>query len=298
MTMIIAIPTGVKVFNWLFTLFRGKIKFTTPMYWFLGFIITFTVGGMTGVLMAIPAADFQIHNSLFLVAHFHFVIIGGVVFGFFSGFAYWFPKFMGFKLNERLGKIAFWFWQIGFFAAFFPLFILGFMGATRRLNHYDVAEWQPLFGFAALGALLILTGVMFQVLQIAVSIRDRKKNLDTTGDPWDGRTLEWATTSPPPIYNFAKIPEVHCKDAFWAMKHAKEKPPQEYEEIHMPKNSSVGFFIGVFSFLLGFGMIWYMFWLAALSAIGILATIIIRFYEKDVDYHLSIDEVKEMERNG
>jgi len=178
MTMIIALPTGVKVFNWIFTMFRGKIKLMSPMYWFLGFIVVFTIGGMAGVLMSVPAADFQIHNSLFLIAHFHFVIVGGVVFGFFAAYTYWFPKFTGFKLDERLGKIAFWLWLVGFLMAFTPLYLLGFMGATRRLDHYDVAAWQPLFIVAFCGSLIVMMGVGVQVLQLVVSIMNRKKNLD------------------------------------------------------------------------------------------------------------------------
>lgn len=297
MTMIIAIPTGVKVFNWLFTMFRGRIQFKTPMYWFLGFIIIFTIGGVAGVLMSIPAADFQVHNSLFLIAHFHFVIIGGVVFGFFAGYTYWFPKFIGFKLNETLGKYAFWCWFWGFLIAFSPLYLLGFMGATRRLNNYDVPEWQPLFIAASIGALLIACGVGFQVLQFLVSVKKRHEYKDTTGDPWNGRTLEWSTTSPPPFYNFAFIPEVHTRDPFWVTKHVKtsEKPP--YEEIHMPKNSPLGFYMGVFSFLFGFGLIWYMFWLAAVSTVGLVACVIIHLYQKHPGYHLTPQEVEKIE-NG
>lgn len=297
MTMIIAIPTGVKVFNWLFTMFRGRIQFKTPMYWFLAFIITFTVGGVAGVLMSIPAADFQVHNSLFLIAHFHFVIIGGVVFGFFAGYTYWFPKFAGFKLNEKIGKYAFWSWLIGFLLAFMPLYLLGFMGATRRLDHYDVPEWQPLFIVAGIGVLVILLGFGLQILQVIVSIKERKQNMDVTGDPWNGRTLEWSTTSPPPFYNFAFIPEVHQRDAFWAIKHGKAPnlKPRKYEDIHMPKNTPMGFYIGVFSFFFGFGLIWYMFWLAALSALGMLACIVAHLYQKQPDYHVSAKEVEKIE---
>ena len=299
MTMVIAVPTGVKIFNWLFTLFRGRIEFKTPMYWFLGFVVIFTIGGMAGVLMAIPGVDFQVHNSLFLIAHFHYVIIGGVVFGFFAGYSYWFPKFTGFKLNEKLGKYAFWCWIIGFVIAFSPLYLLGFMGATRRLNYYDVTAWQPLFIVAGLGALLILAGVGFQVLQFLVSYRDRKKNLDTTGDPWDGRTLEWSTPSPPPMYNFAVTPEVHEKDAFWAQKHSKEpKPKVKYLDIHMPKNTSVGFYIGVLSFLFAFGLIWYMFWLAAVSAIGIIACAIMHLCRKEPEYTVTGKEIEKIERGA
>jgi cytochrome o ubiquinol oxidase subunit I len=297
MTMIIAIPTGVKVFNWLFTMFRGRIQFRTPMYWFLGFIITFTIGGMAGVLMSIPAADFQVHNSLFLIAHFHFVIIGGVLFGFFAGYSYWFPKFTGFKLDEKWGKYAFWFWMVGFLLAFLPLYLLGFMGATRRLNYYDVPEWQPLFIVAAIGALLILIGVGLQILQLIVSIKQRKENRDLNRDPWNGRTLEWSTTSPPALYNFAFIPEVHQRDAWWVMKHqkSKEQIPQKYVDIHMPKNTGMGFYIGIFSFLFGFALVWWMFWLAAVSAIGIIGCIIAHLYQKYPDYHFPAEEVEKIE---
>lgn len=298
MTMVIAIPTGVKVFNWLFTMFRGKIQFKTPMYWFLGFIVIFTLGGMAGVLMAIPGADFQVHNSLFLIAHFHFVIIGGVVFGFFAAYSYWFPKFTGFKLDEKLGKYAFWCWLFGFLIAFTPLYLLGFMGATRRLNNYDVAEWQPLFVAASIGALIVAAGIGFQVLQLWVSIKNRDKNRDTTGDPWDARTLEWSTKSPPLFYNFAFIPEVHSRDQFWIDKRANlKKPVQPYEEIHMPKNTPIGLYMGGFSFLLGFGLIWYMYWLAALAAIGMIACLIRHLYEKHPGYHLTPKEVEAYEKS-
>ncbi len=298
MTMVIAVPTGVKIFNWIFTMFRGHLELKTPMYWFLGFIFLFTIGGLSGVLMSIPAADFQVHNSLFLIAHFHNVIIGGVVFGFFAGYTYWFPKFTGFKLNETLGKYAFWCWVIGFLLAFMPLYLLGFMGASRRLDHYDVAEWQPLFLVAGVGTLVILAGVGFQVLQVLVSIKQRKENRDTNGDPWNGRTLEWSTASPPPFYNFAFVPEVHERDAFWVMKHSKikEKAIRKYEDIHMPKNTAMGFYIGFFSFLFGFGVIWAMYWLVALSFIAMIACVILHLYQKHPDYHVPADEVKMIER--
>lgn len=297
MTMIIGIPTGVKVFNWIFTMFRGRVKFTTPMYWFLGFIVIFTIGGMAGVLMSIPAIDFQVHNSLFLIAHFHFVIIGGVLFGFFAGYSYWFPKFTGFMLNEKLGKYAFWCWMIGFLLAFLPLYLLGFMGATRRLNQYDVPEWQPLFIVAGIGAMIVLAGLGFQILQLLVSIMQRKANRDLTGDPWNGRNLEWSTTSPPPFYNFAFIPEVHERDSFWAKKHqkVKEVAVRKYEDIHMPSNTAMGFVIGVFSFLFGFGLIWHMFWLAAISTIGIIAGVIIHLYQKHPEYYFPAEEVAKIE---
>lgn len=298
MTVVIAVPTGVKVFNWLFTMVRGRVQLTSPMYWFLGFIVTFTLGGATGVLMAIPAADFQTHNSLFLIAHFHNVIIGGVVFGFFAGYTYWFPKFIGFKLDETLGKLAFWCWLIGFFLAFLPLYLLGLMGATRRLNHYDVPEWQPLFIVAGIGALIIALGLGVQVLQLLVSIKNRKKNRDGTGDPWNGRTLEWSTTSPPPFYNFAHTPEVHSRDAFWVMKHEKTAQVKPYHDLHMPKNSAMGFYIGFFSFLLSFGLVWYMFWLAALGTLGIIGCVIKHLYEKEPEYYVTAREIEQIEKEG
>lgn len=297
MTMIIAVPTGVKIFNWLFTMYRGRVIYHSVMYWVLGFIAIFTLGGITGVMMSVPAIDFQMHNSLFLVAHFHTVIIGGVLFAFFAGYTYWFPKFAGFKLDERLGKVAFWFWIVGFILAFGPLYLLGFMGATRRLNRYDVADWQPLFLTAAIGFVLIFIGVGFQVLQFLVSYKNRAQNLDQSGDPWNGRTLEWATTSPPPFYNFALSPIVHERDAFWAMKKHKnvDASQMQYEDIHMPRNTAAGFFIGIFSFLLGFGLVWHMFWLALLSALAIIGSVIARLYNPHTEYHLSANEVQQIE---
>jgi cytochrome o ubiquinol oxidase subunit 1 len=286
MTMVISIPTGVKVFNWLFTMYRGRVHFTTPMMWFLGFIITFAIGGMTGVMMAVPAIDFQLHNSLFLVAHFHNMIIGGVVFGYFAGITYWFPKVMGFKLNERLGKYAFWCWAVGFLVAFVPLYILGIMGATRRLDHYDASMgWQWLFGVAGVGVLIIALGVGFQILQIVVSVIQRKKNLDTTGDPWNGRTLEWSTSSPPPFYNFAITPVVTDRDPFWVAKEKdapKEKPV--YQDILLPKNSAFGMYIAAFCLVFGFAIIWHMYWLVAVAIVGAVITTIYKLSDEDDEY--------------
>ncbi len=298
MTMLIAVPTGVKVFNWLFTMYRGRVSYTTPMLWFMGFIITFAIGGMTGVLMSIPAVDFQVHNSLFLIAHFHSVIIGGVLFATFAAVTYWCPKILGFKLNERLGTIAFWFWLVGFLAAFLPLYILGLMGATRRLDHYDPSTgWNPLFMIAACGVGLIACGIAVQILQILVSIRQRHQNKDTTGDPWDGRTLEWDTPSPPPLYNFAHIPIVADRDPFWVMKQGRG-PKQEhgpYEAIHMPKNSGIGPLVGGASFLLGFGLTWHIWWLAAVGFVGVVTFLIVRLSDDDTDYYVTVDEINKIE---
>ncbi len=299
MTMVIAIPTGVKVFNWLFTMYRGRIRFNTPMLWFMGFVVTFTIGGVTGVMMSVPPADFQLHNSLFLVAHFHNMVIGGVVFGYFAGISYWFPKVFGFKLNERLGRYAFWCWIIGFATAFLPLYALGFMGATRRLDHYDASMgWQSLFIVAGVGALIIGLGVVMQILQFVVSIKDRNNNRDTTGDPWDGRTLEWSTSSPAPVYNFAHLPVVHERDAFWVAKkaHAHSPANQTYQDIALPKNTGFGIIIASFAFLFGFAAIWHIPWLAALSLLGVIVSFIIRSNDENTEYVIPAADIKKIEQ--
>lgn len=297
MTMIIAIPTGVKLFNWLFTMYRGRIHFASPMLWFMGFVVIFTIGGMAGVLMAIPPVDYQVHNSLFLVAHFHMMIVGGVVFGFFAALTYWFPKIFGFKLNERLGRYAFWCWGTGFVLAFVPLYILGLMGATRRLNHYDASlGWQQLFIIAGIGALIIAAGIGFQVLQLVVSIWKRNDNRDLSGDPWNGRTLEWSVPSPAPAYNFAIIPTVEDRDAFWAMKHSRApRPEAEYEPITMPRNTPVGLFIALFAFLASFAIVWHMWWLAIIGTVGAILTIIVRAQAENTTYTLSTATVAKLE---
>ena len=301
MTMVIAIPTGVKVFNWLFTMYRGRIKFSTPMLWFLSFVMTFTIGGVTGVLMAVPAIDFQVHNSLFLVAHFHNVIIGGVVFGYFAGLTYWFPKIFGFTLNERLGRYASYCWTVGFLVAFLPLYILGLMGATRRLDHYDASTgWQGLFIVAGFGVVIISVGIGLQLLQLVVSIVQRKKNRDLTGDPWNGRTLEWSVPSPAPFYNFAVTPVVHSRDQFWEEKQALhrheriEKPA--YQDIYLPKNSSLGLVIAMFAFLIGFGLIWHMWWLAGIGLAGVIICIIVRTSNDDTEYLVTAKELEKLDR--
>ncbi|WP_322024963.1 cytochrome o ubiquinol oxidase subunit I [Burkholderia sp. BCC1977] len=299
MTMIIAIPTGVKVFNWLFTMYRGRIEFTTPVLWTIGFMVTFTLGGMTGVMMAIPGADFVLHNSLFLIAHFHNVIIGGVLFGYLAGFNYWFPKAFGFKLNEKLGKAAFWFWQVGFYVAFVPLYVLGFMGMTRRLNHYDNPAWHPWLLVAAFGAVLIAIGIACQLLQLVVSIRNRHlpEYCDTTGDPWGGRTLEWATSSPPADYNFAVIPQVRTLDAYADMKARGEgRPnPATFRDIHMPSNTCAGLVIAVFSLVLGFALVWHIWWMAIGGLVGIIATLVIYSSRDNDGYYIPASTVRKTE---
>lgn len=297
MTMIISVPTGVKVFNWLFTMYRGKVQFTTPMLWFMGFIATFTIGGVTGVLMSVPAIDFQAHNSLFLVAHFHNMIIGGVVFGMFAGITYWWPKFTGFKLNETIGTCAFWCWLIGFILAFLPLYALGLMGATRRLNHYDSSDWQPLFIVAGIGVLTIALGLFLQIVQVAYSIWKRKEHAVNSNDPWgSGRTLEWATTSPPQEYNFASTPQVTTRDAFWEMKETGKSIFGKAEDIYVPKNSATGVLVGVTTIGLGFAIIWHIWWLAILTGLAILALLIQRLSTDDTERLIPAKEVTSIEK--
>jgi cytochrome o ubiquinol oxidase subunit 1 len=300
-TMIIAIPTGVKVFNWLFTMFKGRIIMATPMLWVTAFFTTFAIGGMTGVMMAVPPVDFQVHNSLFLVAHFHNVIIGGVLFGAFAGITYWFPKAFGFCLDETWGKRAFYCWVAGFYCAFMPLYVLGLDGFVRRTNHYANTMYQPYLIFAAMGALLILVGIIFQVIQLIVSIKNRHILHDRTGDPWNGRTLEWSVASPAPFYNFAKLPTVEALDQFWVDKehHRAEGHihPKDihYDPIHMPKNTSAGFIIALFSGLAGFALVWHMLIPGIIGLLGAIFTAIARTFSNDVDYYIDAETVKRTE---
>ena len=295
-TMIISIPTGAKMFNWLFTMYRGRIRFELPMMWTMGFMFTFVIGGMTGVLLAVPPADFVLHNSLFLIAHFHNVIIGGVVFGVFAGINYWFPKVAGFKLDEFWGKVSFWCWLVGFWVAFMPLYVLGLMGVTRRVSHFEDMSLQIWFQIAAVGAFLIGLGIIAFIVQIFVSIRRRESLRDHSGDPWNGRTLEWATSSPPPAYNFAFTPRIHDQDAWYEMKRrGYQRPTSGYLPIHMPKNTAAGIVLAGISALFGFAMIWHIWWLAAASFIGLIAATIVHTFNYDRDYHIPADEVTRIE---
>ncbi|PSV94851.1 cytochrome o ubiquinol oxidase subunit I [Photobacterium angustum] len=297
-TMIISIPTGVKIFNWLFTMYKGRVEFSASMWWTIAFLITFTIGGMTGVMLAVPAANFVLHNSLFVIAHFHNVIIGGALFGYFAGFTYWFPKATGFKLDEKLGKLSCVLWTVGFFVTFMPIYVLGFSGMTRRLNVADNPEWAPLLWISAFGVFIIASGIATQFYQVYVSIRDRKKNLDLTGDPWDGRTLEWATSSPPAFYNFATLPKIHDRDEHH---YAKEnglayQAPERYKRIHMPKNTWAGVVISAFALTLGFAFVWHIWWMVIASGVGILASWIAYSFERNKDYYVEVAEVEAIER--
>lgn len=298
MTMIIAIPTGVKIFNWLFTMYRGKIIFTSSMLWAIGFIITFSIGGMTGVLLAVPGADFVLHNSLFLIAHFHNVIIGGVLFGCFAGFSYWFPKAFGYTLNEKWGKYAFWFWIIGFYIAFMPLYLLGFMGMTRRLSQQIDPIFSSMLITASIGTILIGIGIICQCIQLIISIYNRDKNQDLNGNPWNGHTLEWSIPSPPPFYNFAIIPIIsHDHNVSWHVQNYRNKNihKKQYQPIHMPKNTYIGILIAFFSLIFGFSMIWYIWWLALTSFLGIIIIWIINTFNDNKEYYVTSDEIKKIE---
>lgn len=295
-TMIISVPTGVKIFNWLFTMHRGSIRFTVPMMWVMALLFSFTIGGMTGVMLAVPPADFVLHNSLFLVAHFHNVLIGGMLFGVFAAINYWFPKATGFLLDEFWGKVSFWCWFIGFWVAFTPLYVMGLMGVTRRLHHFNDPSLQIGFVIALVGAIIILGGILAFLMQIYVSIRDREKLRDTTGDPWDGRTLEWSTASPPPDYNFAFTPIVHSRDAWHDMKKRGFKRPDEnFNDIHMPKNTAAGMVLSGLSLVIGFALVWHIWWLATVGLVGLIGATIAHSFNYDRDYYIPAQDVAEVE---
>ena len=295
-TMIISVPTGAKIFNWLFTMYRSRIRFELPMMWTIAFMLTFVIGGMTGVLLAVPPADFVLHNSLFLVAHFHNVIIGGVLFGLFAAVYYWWPKAFGFRLEPFWGKVSFWFWVVGFWTAFAPLYILGLMGVTRRVRVFDDPSLQIWFIIAAFGAVLIAIGIATMFVQFGVSIARRDQLRDETGDPWDGRTLEWATSSPPPAYNFAFTPVSHGLDTWWDMKrYGQTRPRATYVPIHMPRNTGAGVIIAGFATVCGFALVWYIWWLAALSFAGIVAASVLHTFNYARDYHIPAEEVRATE---
>jgi len=294
--MIISIPTGAKLFNWLFTMYRGRIRFELPMMWTVAFMLTFVIGGMTGVMLAVPPADFVLHNSLFLIAHFHNVIIGGVLFGLFAAINFWWPKAFGFRLEKKWGLVSFWCWVVGFWMAFMPLYVLGFMGVTRRMRVFDDPAYQIWFVIAGVGVAVIAVGILAMLIQFAVSIIHRDKLRDETGDPWLGRTLEWATSSPPPDYNFAKTPIIHDSDAWWDMKtRGYERPTQGFKPIHMPANTGAGFILSALSLIVGFALIWYIWWLAAAGFAALIAYAIFHTFNYKRDYYIPAETVQATE---
>jgi cytochrome o ubiquinol oxidase subunit I len=301
-SMIIAVPTGVKIYNWLFTMYGGRVRFEVPVLWTIGFMVSFIFGGLTGVLLALPPVDWQVHNSLFLVAHFHHVIIPGVLFGVMAGYNYWFPKAFGFKLDQRWGAASFWCWFIGFHLAFMPLYVVGLMGMTRRLQHYDVLSWQPWLLVAEAGAVVIFAGIICQIIQLVTSIRHREELRDTTGDPWNGRTLEWATASPPPAWNYALLPQVSAIDAYWLKKQralthqAQPTEKREYTPIEVPKNSAAGFSIAFFAVISGFALIWHIWWIAGFGVLGIFLTILVFAFRGEEEIEIPAEEIAAFDR--
>ncbi|HYZ23813.1 MAG TPA: cytochrome o ubiquinol oxidase subunit I [Rhodopila sp.] len=300
-TSIIAVGTGVKIYNWIFTMYGGRIRYATPMLWSVGFIITFVIGGVTGVLLAVPPADFELHNSLFLVAHFHNVIIGGVLFAGFAGLTYWFPKAFGFRLDETWGKRAFWFSLAGFYIVFMPLYVAGLLGMTRRMQHYDVPEWRPWVLIAGFGILVMICGLVCQVLMFVVSIRRRDELRDETGDAWDGRSLEWSTSSPPPAFNFAMLPDVRGEEPYWDIKGRAIETQQlaeepDYQAIEMPRNSPIGFITAFFCTFTGFALIWHIWWLVAASLVAAYITFVVFAWRDVEEFEIPAAEVAAIDR--
>ena len=300
-TSVIAVGTGVKIYNWIFTMYGGRVRMSVPMLWSMGFIFTFVIGGMTGVLLAVPPADFLTHNSMFLVAHFHNVIVGGVVFALFAGLEFWFPKAFGFRLNEGWGKAAFWFAFIGFWVTFTPLYILGMQGMTRRLQHVNIVEWAPMLQLSLVGVVILIAGAACQVIQLVVSILQRDKLRDTTGDPWDGRSLEWATPSPAPFFNFAVMPNVEGEEAYWGIKQrATEEqqlaPEPNYAPIEMPVNSAVGVYTAFFASVGGFALIWHIWWLAGLALVAAFIGFVVFAWRDVHEFEVPAEEVARIDR--
>ena len=293
-SMLIGIPTGVKIYDWMLTMFRGRIRFTVPMIYSIGFMLLFVLGGMSGILLADPGIDYQVHNSVFLVAHFHNVAVPGVLFGMIAAYHFWFPKAFGFRLNERWGKISALCWIIGFMLAFFPLYGLGLMGMPRRTVAYSEPTYVPLEMVALLGAVLVIVALIALVVQLWVSIRQRDANRVFAGDPWDGRSLEWSISAPPPEYNFAMIPRVTARDAFAVAKESRSAYQRldMYEDIEMPKNSAMGPVIAAIGFSLAFCLVWHIWWMVILSFMAAVVTMIGRGFARDTTRVVSAQQVR------
>ena len=293
-TMLIAVPTGIKIFNWLFTMWGGQIRFTTANLWAVGFIPTFVIGGMTGVMLAVPPADYQYHDSYFVVAHFHYVIVGGLVFGLFAGLYYWWPKMFGKILNETLGKWSFWTFFLGFHLTFFPQHFLGLMGMPRRVFTYLKDQNLELGNFiSTIGVFGMTLGMILFLINVVVTAKSGKR---APADPWDARTLEWSIPSPPPEYNFAQTPLVRGLDALWVEKMAGNKgmtPAEPLGSIHMPSPSFLPFVMSVGLFIAGYGFMYHNYLVAGVGLAITLFCMLIRSLKDDHGYHIEPEEIDE-----
>ena len=293
-TMLIGIPTGVKIYNWIWTMFRGQVRPTVPMLYALAFMVTFVIGGVSGIVLATPPLDYVVHNTLFLVAHFHNMLIPGLLYGMLAGTTFWFPKAFGFRLDERWGRVACGCWVVGFWLAFMPLYALGLSGMARRTAEIYEPSFRPWLYVAGAGAFVLLGALASLFVQLWVSVRDRAALSVAAGDPWDGRSLEWSVSAPPPEYNFAVIPQVHRRDVWHDLKRKGDpyRPPDHYDDIDLPRNTGVGPAIGVAGAAAAFGLTWHLWWLAAAGLLVVLAAVIVRSFARDVDRTVPADEVR------
>jgi cytochrome o ubiquinol oxidase subunit 1 len=284
-TMLIGIPTGVKIYDWMLTVFRGRVRFSVPILYSAMFLMLFVIGGLTGITLATPPVDYQVHNTVYLVAHFHNMLIPGTLFGMLAGYSYWFPKAFGFRLNEVWGRFTALCFGGGFLLAFMPLYVLGISGMPRRSQAIFTTEFAPLLWTAEIGAVLLSLALVGLYVQLWVSIRDRHRNAVPVGDPWDGRTLEWTTTAPPPEYNFAVLPTIHDRDPFtWLKEHGlAHAPVLRFEDIHLPKNSATPLVIGAASLVCAFGLVWHIGWAAAGGFLLVWGTVIARSFVRDAE---------------
>ncbi len=302
-SMLVGIPTGVKVFNWAFTLYRGRVRFDVPMLWALAALVLLLIGGLTGMMLAMPAINYTVHNSVFVVAHFH-TMLNVVGFACFGAINYWFPKVFGFRLDERTGKRAFWFFSAGTFVLFGSMYALGFMGMPRRIDYIPFPSWRPLLIAEEVGIVLFVIASYYMIKQLVVSIRDRVQNRVTSSDVWGtARSLEWLTHSPVPFYNFAVQPHINARDEWaWRREHGRgAESPEHYEDIHLPINTPLPLILGAWTFALGFSLVWRMYWLAALSLIAIVVLVIARSFQDDPGHTVPGARIREIEasyRNG
>jgi len=294
-TMMIGVPTGVKIYDWMLTMFRGRIRLTVPMLYAVGFLFLFVVGGLSGILLANPSIDYQVHNTLFLVAHFHNMLVPGTLFGLIAGYTMWFPKAFGFRLNDKWGYRAAWGWIVGFTLAFFPLYVVGLMGMPRRTVAYTDPAYLPWMLAAVAGAACVLFAFVCLATQLWVSIRDRAALAVPAGDPWDGSSLEWSMSAPPPEYNFALIPQVSGREAFMMQKETGQAyvdlPVTAFKDIEMPRNSALGPMLCVGGTALAFGLVWHIWWLASISALISLIAVIGRGFARDTERVIASAEV-------